>query len=170
MISILTHKSRKYLFIGCEWSKSCCHGDRTSHSAVSFQIKERFIVTSVFSRTLNPERFQIYQYDKCNGEDNCTLWPGWMADYGGLTDHVHLKSLLKAVCAHADNVRSSPARNISWSHPHQLPHKNGKMAKIMFNNKENAVIIYSPSCHSKHVWLTFFCKTQKIFWKMLVTK
>ncbi len=156
MISILIHKSRKLLFIGCEWSKSCCHGDRTSHSAVSFQIKERFIVTSVFSRTLNPERFQISYYDKCNGEDNCTLWPRGMADYGGLTDHVHL---LKAVCTHAGNAWSSPAHNVSWSHPINCPMRTAKWLKIMLNNKENAVIIYSLSCRSKHVWLSFFCKT-----------
>ncbi len=29
---------------------------------------------------------------------------------------------------------------------------------------ENSVITYSPSCHSKSVWLTFFCQTQnKVF-------
>jgi len=26
---------------------------------------------------------------------------------------------------------------------------------------ENSVIIYSPPCRSKHVWLTFFCETNK---------
>jgi len=30
---------------------------------------------------------------------------------------------------------------------------------------KNAVIIYSLPCHSKPVWLTFFCGKQKMFWK-----
>ncbi len=35
----------------------------------------------------------------------------------------------------------------------------------------NFVIIYSPSCCSKPVWVSFFCWTQNmIFWRMLVTK
>jgi len=35
---------------------------------------------------------------------------------------------------------------------------------------ENVVIIYSPSCCSKLVWLSFFGWTKKkIFWRMLVT-
>jgi len=42
---------------------------------------------------------------------------------------------------------------------------------IVHPNIKITVIIYSPSCHSKPVWLSFFCWTQnKIFWRILVTK
>ncbi len=41
--------------------------------------------------------------------------------------------------------------------------------KGSFTQNGNSVIIYSPSCCSKPLWLTFFCRTQrKIFWWMLV--
>ncbi len=33
------------------------------------------------------------------------------------------------------------------------------------------IVIYSPSCHSNPVWVSFICWTQKmIFWRMLVIK
>ncbi len=42
---------------------------------------------------------------------------------------------------------------------------------IVHQKNKNPVIIYSPSCCSKPVWHTFFCRTQnKIFWRMLVIK
>ncbi len=40
---------------------------------------------------------------------------------------------------------------------------------VIVPSKKKVVIIYSPSSHSKLVWISFFCCTQ-IFWRTLETK
>ncbi len=54
----------------------------------------------------------------------------------------------------------------------QFEHKQTyKCCFYSFYKNENSVIIYSPSCRSKPVWVAFiFWAQKKVFWQMWVTK